>query len=353
MQYSESEAYNTNDGAAAAEYPLDRRFSMPNLQYSPMDMSGYVDMEEFTCRMSVAYHFPILMTTAPPSLDSTFLQPNSYPTFPSVPFFNSMTDLLEADFPSPTMSPFLVPTRTHGTANLPTTSLSASPAKHHPRVRSGSRIAPLTPATSPIQLARSLLYGKRNSLRVEEEGMAQTLPSAGETEQARQRRTSVDTWGKGARFRPTEEELEMLTAIFAKNPFPSSTLRQKLADRMGLDIKQVQFCTQHEHTTTRRATMKAQGIHVLKPSKKDNSTPCFLGKRKMSLTPLSLDSAYFYVKTETASPPVVATIVGVAAEVQPGVLETPMLRSGTILNASVFQAPASTRATRRQFQGRR
>ncbi|KAI8828207.1 hypothetical protein BJ741DRAFT_713757 [Chytriomyces cf. hyalinus JEL632] len=105
------------------------------------------------------------------------------------------------------------------------------------------------------------------------------------------RRHSVATdLTRPARFKPTEAELVMLTAIFQKNPFPSAALRQKLADKMGLDIKQVQFWFQN-----RRATMKISGIHVLKP-KRGNSVSLNGDKKRASLSPLSSDSPYFYVK---------------------------------------------------------
>ncbi|KAJ3031971.1 UNVERIFIED_CONTAM: hypothetical protein HDU68_009072 [Siphonaria sp. JEL0065] len=55
------------------------------------------------------------------------------------------------------------------------------------------------------------------------------------------RRNSVTETSRPARFKPTEAELVLLVSIFNKNPFPSAALRQKLADKMGLDIKQVQF----------------------------------------------------------------------------------------------------------------
>ncbi|KAI8612678.1 Homeodomain-like protein [Chytriomyces sp. MP71] len=98
-----------------------------------------------------------------------------------------------------------------------------------------------------------------------------------------------------ARFKPTEAELVMLTAIFQKNPFPSASLRQKLAERMGLDIKQVQFWFQN-----RRATMKISGIHVLKPKRGNNAS---MDKKRTSMSPLSKDSPYFYVKEGAAVKP--------------------------------------------------
>ncbi|KAI8828211.1 homeobox domain-containing protein, partial [Chytriomyces cf. hyalinus JEL632] len=54
-----------------------------------------------------------------------------------------------------------------------------------------------------------------------------------------------------SRFKATEAELPILSAVFEKNPFPSAVLRQKLADRLGLESKQIQFWFQN-----RRATLK-------------------------------------------------------------------------------------------------
>ncbi|KAI8828198.1 Homeodomain-like protein [Chytriomyces cf. hyalinus JEL632] len=62
------------------------------------------------------------------------------------------------------------------------------------------------------------------------------------------------------RFRPTEQQLAVLASIFEKNPFPSQTVRSKIAREMGLENKQVLFWFQN-----RRATLKNNGIHVIKP----------------------------------------------------------------------------------------
>ncbi|KAI9351220.1 hypothetical protein BDR26DRAFT_850686 [Obelidium mucronatum] len=112
------------------------------------------------------------------------------------------------------------------------------------------------------------------------------------------RRRSVSTSGKFTRFKPTELEADLLNALFQKNPFPSAQLRKKLADRFGLDMKQVQFWFQN-----RRAAMKMSGIHVLKPRKADGEVleeefevEVGVAKRKVSLSPLCQDSPFFYVE---------------------------------------------------------
>ncbi|KAJ3142488.1 hypothetical protein HK100_002931 [Physocladia obscura] len=67
---------------------------------------------------------------------------------------------------------------------------------------------------------------------------------------------------KPPRFKPNENELTLLTAVFTKNPYPSSTIRKKLAEKMGLEIKQIQFWFQN-----RRALSKVQGNPLSKPKK--------------------------------------------------------------------------------------
>ncbi|KAJ3067152.1 hypothetical protein HDU98_009654 [Podochytrium sp. JEL0797] len=109
------------------------------------------------------------------------------------------------------------------------------------------------------------------------------------TESAREefiaRRNAEEGGGGGnakGRFKPSEEELEVLNRVFQKNPFPSVSLRKKLADNMALDAKQVQFWQ----------TMKTNGIHVLKP-RKGKSVDI---KKSSSLAPLSSDSKFFFIE---------------------------------------------------------
>ncbi|KAJ3266753.1 hypothetical protein HDU77_010861 [Chytriomyces hyalinus] len=158
---------------------------------------------------------------------------------------------------------------------------------------------PPTPAaattTTPLKMNPSSLATTRFFGKEPEPGLDILLasPPTSPATLIHARRHSVvaaDLTARPARFKPTEAELVMLTAIFQKNPFPSAALRQKLADKMGLDIKQVQFWFQN-----RRATMKISGIHVLKP-KRGNSVSLNGDKKRASLSPLSSDSPYFYVR---------------------------------------------------------
>ncbi|KAJ3233379.1 hypothetical protein HDU81_002312 [Chytriomyces hyalinus] len=150
---------------------------------------------------------------------------------------------------------------------------------------------PPTPAAVPLKMNPSLattkFFGNEPELGLD---ILMASPPTSPATLIHARRHSVADSTRPARFKPTEAELVMLTAIFQKNPFPSAALRQKLADKMGLDIKQVQFWFQN-----RRATMKISGIHVLKP-KRGNSVSLNGDKKRASLSPLSSDSPYFYVR---------------------------------------------------------
>ncbi|KAJ3062344.1 hypothetical protein HDU98_001781, partial [Podochytrium sp. JEL0797] len=101
--------------------------------------------------------------------------------------------------------------------------------------------------------------------------------------------------GKKNRFKATEAELPILSAVFEKNPFPSAILRQKLADRLGLESKQIQFWFQN-----RRATLKINGIHVIKPKKTKAPSASF--KAKPDLSPLTDGNPYFYVENNVPKP---------------------------------------------------
>ncbi|KAJ3067153.1 hypothetical protein HDU98_009655 [Podochytrium sp. JEL0797] len=101
--------------------------------------------------------------------------------------------------------------------------------------------------------------------------------------------------GKKNRFKATEAELPILSAVFEKNPFPSAILRKKLADRLGLESKQIQFWFQN-----RRATLKINGIHVIKPKK--TNTPSASFKAKPDLSPLTAGNPYFFVEHNASKP---------------------------------------------------
>ncbi|KAI8828203.1 hypothetical protein BJ741DRAFT_627032 [Chytriomyces cf. hyalinus JEL632] len=136
-----------------------------------------------------------------------------------------------------------------------------------------------------------------------------TPPTSPESILAKRRGSCPGLADKSTRLRTTETELQMLTAIFQKNPFPSAFLRKKLAERMGVTVKQVQFWFQN-----RRATLKDKnGIHVLKPTKGDSPSSFSAKTRRMSLQPLSNESPYFFVQAETEG----SSAAAVVADTQP------------------------------------
>ncbi|KAJ3347772.1 hypothetical protein HDU83_001824 [Entophlyctis luteolus] len=76
----------------------------------------------------------------------------------------------------------------------------------------------------------------------------------------------------GARFKPTPADLAILMNVFAKAPYPSAGMRARLAERLGLQGRQIQFWFQN-----RRAFCKLHGQPLKKPKKGDKlssaSTP--------------------------------------------------------------------------------
>ncbi|KAJ3233381.1 hypothetical protein HDU81_002314 [Chytriomyces hyalinus] len=152
-----------------------------------------------------------------------------------------------------------------------------------------------TPVSSPLISAAKAINSKRNTKRdvTREEGF-EILLAANPTshEDLVARKAANEASDKPARFKPTDEELEVLSKIFQKNPFPSVAMRTKLAERMGLTIKQVQFWFQN-----RRQTMKLGGIHVIKPRKRPSATT---RDRTECLERLTEESKFFYVDPSLA-----------------------------------------------------
>ncbi|KAJ3025242.1 UNVERIFIED_CONTAM: hypothetical protein HDU68_007334 [Siphonaria sp. JEL0065] len=72
---------------------------------------------------------------------------------------------------------------------------------------------------------------------------------------------------KPPRFKPSEAELALLNGVFHKNPYPNASTRKRLADKLGLEMKQIQFWFQN-----RRALSKANGTPVSKPKKQKESS---------------------------------------------------------------------------------
>ncbi|TPX66513.1 hypothetical protein CcCBS67573_g07807 [Chytriomyces confervae] len=210
---------------------------------------------------------------------SNSISPPAFQLFPSIP-------------PSPSVSPQQMQTSTI------TETVFESPKMPQPTSSSN------TTSSSPATPRRDSIFNKttnakpaRSTLKIANEAGLDVVLSTPPTspQHVIARRASIDKNNKPARFKPTDTELVMLTAIFQKNPFPSTSLRKKLADKMGLDIKQVQFWFQN-----RRATMKTSGVHVIKP-KRGTASSVHLTKKRLSLSPLSNESPYFYVETGAAA----------------------------------------------------
>ncbi|KAI9351225.1 hypothetical protein BDR26DRAFT_850699 [Obelidium mucronatum] len=152
-----------------------------------------------------------------------------------------------------------------------------------------------TPLASPVIQARAAVHA------TPAEDSNQSTPSATPpaSPEKQQRSNSISNSNnsnandKKNRFKATEAELPILSAVFEKNPFPSAVLRKKLADRLGLEVKQIQFWFQN-----RRATLKINGIHVIKPKK--TNTPSASFKAKPALSPLTEGNPYFFVEHNAA-----------------------------------------------------
>ncbi|KAJ3233382.1 hypothetical protein HDU81_002315 [Chytriomyces hyalinus] len=92
---------------------------------------------------------------------------------------------------------------------------------------------------------------------------------------------------KNNRFKVKDNDLKCLLAVFEKNPFPSVGLRRKLSERLNMEQKQVQFWFQN-----RRATLKMNGIHVLKPKVNGGV------REKPGLVPVSGHGEFFFVEQQ-------------------------------------------------------
>ncbi|TPX53270.1 hypothetical protein CcCBS67573_g09730 [Chytriomyces confervae] len=90
---------------------------------------------------------------------------------------------------------------------------------------------------------------------------------------------------KKQRFKPNENELNLLMSFFEANPFPDRTQRGQLAIQLGLEPKQILFWFQN-----RRATLKMNGIHVVKPNAPGDAAG------RAGLMPLMAESAFFFVE---------------------------------------------------------
>ncbi|KAJ3031973.1 UNVERIFIED_CONTAM: hypothetical protein HDU68_009074 [Siphonaria sp. JEL0065] len=174
-----------------------------------------------------------------------------------------------------------------GTMYYETTSRAPTPYFEMPASMAGTPIA--SPVIQHKVVNPSTTFESTPPSSPEKKSNSRTLSTSSNTT------TNNNSSDKKNRFKATEAELPILSAVFEKNPFPSAVLRKKLADRLGLEVKQIQFWFQN-----RRATLKINGIHVIKPKK--TSTPSASFKPKPALSPLTEGNPYFFVEHNAARP---------------------------------------------------
>ncbi|KAI8612677.1 hypothetical protein BC830DRAFT_541158 [Chytriomyces sp. MP71] len=125
---------------------------------------------------------------------------------------------------------------------------------------------PHSPATkytvSPLLVSTNLV--RSNSLS--SGGLISTPPTSPPNQVSILPKTPGVGYAKPARFKPTQAELSLLLGVFAKNPFPSTSLRKKLAEKLNLEPRQIQFWFQN-----RRALVKATGVVLQKPKKDERA----------------------------------------------------------------------------------
>ncbi|KAJ3067154.1 hypothetical protein HDU98_009656 [Podochytrium sp. JEL0797] len=105
---------------------------------------------------------------------------------------------------------------------------------------------------------------------------------------------------KKQRFKPKEGELDLLMGFFEQNPFPDRTQRKRLAEQLKLEPKQILFWFQN-----RRATLKMNGIIVMKPKSPNAATTGSYGyspEDLPNLTPLMPNNTFFFVEQDEKLP---------------------------------------------------
>ncbi|KAJ3027682.1 UNVERIFIED_CONTAM: hypothetical protein HDU68_003323 [Siphonaria sp. JEL0065] len=294
---------------------LDRRFSVPTASHSYMDPFFENEAHHFIQATMLARRLSLSS-----SLEQSLMQPRTHvevqmPTdHPPFPFMfpvdqDSFSTMLNGSYPMEYT--IINPTDLSQTDTLP----KKIPALHHSgtsptELEEVSEAIPnnvkpemVATSASPEELEESAteleepLLESPTTLEADPEPGFDVLDSMQvHSPPARNRRNSNSQESTRLdRFRATDSELQLLTAVFAKNPFPSASLREKTAEKLGLTSRQVQFWFQN-----RRATLKSKGIHVLKPKKgASTATPrlCDGHRKRPSLSLLSEDAPFFFVET--------------------------------------------------------
>ncbi|KAI9351219.1 hypothetical protein BDR26DRAFT_850685 [Obelidium mucronatum] len=291
---------------------LDRRFSLPT--GFPLLQPDQSNMELLLSNSCDSSMMELLNSSqvSPPQVQPIALSESEFEALTrrfSEPF-NPLMIPTEPSFLSPQMDFFMLspqcsqsyaPVGTNLTLSSPgSVSLHAPaliPTSTFPSIHSTPSSSPKS-EINPIRSPKKYFAGK---MLERERGfdILNTMETAAPTppETIQSRRSSISEDGRPARFKPTESESALLCCIFQKNPFPSAAMRQRIAEKMGLEMKQVQFWFQN-----RRASMKTHGVHVLKPRRNSSVAGTGIGLGvdsvvlggKLSL--LDEDNPFFFVE---------------------------------------------------------
>ncbi|KAI8612676.1 hypothetical protein BC830DRAFT_1047742, partial [Chytriomyces sp. MP71] len=68
------------------------------------------------------------------------------------------------------------------------------------------------------------------------------------------------------RFKPEDSETTLLVTIFEKNAYPSRGLRERIAEHLGLNMRQVQLWFQNKRASVKATT----GVTFERPARKDS-----------------------------------------------------------------------------------
>ncbi|KAJ3286943.1 hypothetical protein HDU79_006101 [Rhizoclosmatium sp. JEL0117] len=228
-----------NDLINSPPYPAPASFSddlmfVNNQQFS----QGYDLMQNYAHSQSATtpYLFPAQTSSQSNLMNPLFAGPNSSttttPFTPKYSHFFAVPDPLWSPSSSHNQQSPLTPLR-NNSFSFPTHLPVATPAQS-PTHDLSPPLSPQPPLMKPLT--------------------STTSPVAAPQHQA--------SFSKPPRFKPNDAELALLQGVFSRNPYPNATIRKKLAEKLGLELKQIQFWFQN-----RRALSKSNGNQLCKPKK--------------------------------------------------------------------------------------